>query len=213
MYVSQSTLALLCGVSFLLGFLLGLICDLIYASRLWFVPLCRRYHLQAIQTLQQKWIGKRSLNKENVSLSYATQIVGDIFFCLIFSLAHILLFYRYTNGVFRISALLCTVAGFLLWRTLLLRPMRKLLEWCAFMIEVLLRYLFRILLYPMRCFGRFLKHLLRKHRQKRLREQRKHYTNARIKALKTFEPFEMTENKREVQKKGDHRARKIKKAV
>ena len=100
-----------------------------------------------LRTLSLPFLPPRKRRGESRALGVVV-FIEDFLFCACAGIALVLLFYGANNGKFRFSALLCTGAGFLLYRVTLGRLVMLFSVGIAFLIATTVRYLIFFFLYP-----------------------------------------------------------------
>jgi hypothetical protein len=183
MTVSQSALAWLYLYATLLGIALGAFYDLFRITRVFLGMHYSRRAANRLRERQLPLLGHRRRRRESRALGIVI-FLEDLIFCMVAGILLVILFYEVNSGRFRFPALLCTGAGFLLYRGTLGRAVMLFSEVIAFVIETGVRYLVFFTLYPVRRTAGFLKHLAVKlHRRATLRRAhtlRRRYTAAQI---------------------------------
>lgn len=213
MRLSQTALFGLSCASFIAGLLLALLCDLLYMTRLWLTPADKRYTVPAIQRLHLKHNKKGSTGKKSPDSLGIVLFFSDVFLCILGAITLILLLYSFNNGAFRAAAPLCIAIGFGLWHGFISKAVRIPLQWVAFGIEIALYTLIMPLKRLIVCITQVCKKNAQKQRLTRLTKARKHYTEQILQNIdKSAEKLLPIYQKSRMQK-GDHRARKAKKAV
>ena len=211
MQFSQSALFRLCCASFVAGLFLSAFYDLLYATRLWLIPSCKRYTVPAIQKIRSPRVKKKG-DKPSPIL-HVTIFFEDVLFCLISALVLILLLYWQNNGKFRAAAPLCMAVAFWLFQISASKGVRVLFQWFAFGIESLVF----ILCKPIRCVCRLLFKTYRKHAQKiqsnRLFKQRKKNTEQELLHIEKAVQALLPNHFKNRMQKGEERAKHRKKAV
>jgi hypothetical protein len=182
MGASQSAVARLCFCAFLLGGICGLCYDFLRISRILLGAQYRVSSENRFRNVNLPLIGNRPRRKRKRLLG-AVIFIEDFFFCLFSGIAMILLFYEVTNGEIRYVAFLFTTIGFVVYRFTLGKPMMLLSETLAFFLESLLRYALWLVLLPIRSGIVFLKRVWYAHRKKKMKKERRIYTQKIIKSI------------------------------
>ena len=149
MDISQSALAWLYLYALLLGIGLGTFYDVFRITRVLLGVHYSRRAARRLQAIELPFLTPKKRNSESRALGVVV-FFEDLAFCLFAGIALILLFYQANNGKFRFPVLLCTGAGFLLYRATLGRLVMLFSEVIAFLIETLARYLLFFILLPIR---------------------------------------------------------------
>ncbi len=211
MRLSQSALLSLFGASFIAGLLLAFFCDVFYMTRLWLMPSNVRYTVPAIQKALTKR-GKKGSAKACKGFTIAV-FLGDVLLCLVGAIMLILILYWLNNGSFRATAPLCMAAGFGLWHSSISKGVRIALQWFAFGIETMLYTILK----PFKLLFAWIARTLKKNAQKRhisrLAKERQTYTKQQLQNIDRTAEMLLSTNSNSRTQKGDHHARKSKKAV
>ncbi|MBQ8311097.1 MAG: spore cortex biosynthesis protein YabQ [Clostridia bacterium] len=186
MEISQLALAQLSLIAFFMGSALGILYDVLRATRAFWDRDAHSAFAEQLLQLPLPLLPPRRRRKKRRFLSGIT-FLEDFLFCILAAVALILLFYWGNNGKLRIPVLLCVAIGFLSSRLTLSRPMMRISEMLVFLIESTVRYLLFFALLPFRfVFGRICALIgmiirnLRLRHEKRVRER---YTRLQIQRI------------------------------
>ena len=180
MDLSQSSVAALYLMSFLLGAALGLFYDGLRMVRILFGE---HFSRRAVEMLQKRNLPgsrpkQRSPRKRNAALVFL--FLGDFLFCILAAVSLILLFYERNSGIVRPLAILCSAVGFFLYRATLGKLVMLFSEVIVFAVRYAVGQLIFWMLFPIRKLGgmlrRRMKQILEDRREKNRKRQRKRYT-------------------------------------
>lgn len=211
MQFSQQAILRLWCASFVAGLLLALFYDLLYATRLWLIPIDKRYTVVAIQNrvLQSK---KETSPNKKPKFFFVALLCQDVFFCFVGALASILILYWLNSGVFRATTLLSIAFGFWIWHMSFSKIVRAAFQWFVYGIEVALN----ALLIPIKCLliaiAKRCKEYLQKKQQKRLHKRRQEYTKLELQSINRAAMRLLPMDDKPI-RKGERRAKQHKKAI
>lgn len=160
MDISQSALAWLYCLAFLLGGVLGAIYDALRITRVFFGVHYSRRAAKRLQEIRLPFLSPHKRRRESPALGIIV-FVEDLLFCILAGVLLILLLYEANNGKIRFPVFLCAGVGFLLYRATAGRLVMLFSEVIAFAIETVVRYLLFFLLYPVRAVAGWSKRKVR----------------------------------------------------
>ena len=155
MTVSQSALAWLYLYAAILGIALGAFYDLFRITRVFLGMHYSRRAANRLRAHHLPFLTPRRRTGESRALGIVI-FFEDLIFCMVAGIALVILFYEVNSGRFRAPALLCALAGFLLYRGTLGRAVMLFSEVIAFVIETGVRYLIFFTLYPIRLSAKWI---------------------------------------------------------
>ena len=161
--------------AFLLGIALGAVYDVLRITRVFLGVHYSRRAAKKLQEIRLPFLSPHKKQTESHALGFVV-FLEDLLFCVLVGVSLILLFYGSNNGKLRFPALICTCAGFLLYRGTVGRLVMLFSEVIAFLIETTVRYSMFFLLFPFRALGKWLK--------KRIRQAVNHVIGVRRKRMR-----------------------------
>ena len=179
MNISQSQLALLYVNAVLLGAGLGFFYDLFRVVR---ILLGERFLIAGCRFDETKLplLQARGEKKKYAKIRKIVIFAGDFLFCIVSSVAMILLFYRMNNGKIRFWAFPMTGVGFYLYRITLGKFVMLCAETVAFLLETAVRCFFFLVTFPFKWIFKRLRLAAKKQKvqavEKRRRRRRFEYT-------------------------------------
>ncbi len=179
MTVSQTQLALLYLYSILMGAAMGLLYDGFRISRIFlgehFSGLANRF-----EKVNLPLIGMPKKPRGRNKLREIFLFVGDFLFCMIASVALILLFYQMNHGKIRFMTFVFSGAGFYLYRLTLGKLVMACSETVAFVLQTAVRYACFFVCFPFKWFAgktvALIKSIVKKQTEKHKRRIRVRYT-------------------------------------
>ena len=181
-FSQPATLRLWCA-SFVAGLLLALFYDFLYATRLYLLPIDKRYTVAAIQSSRILLSKKETKPIKKTKLFSVVLFFEDFFFCIVSALAGILVLYWLNNGMFRATALLCIAFGFWIWHISISKIIRATFQWFVFGIEVALNTLLVPIKRLLLAIAKKRKERLQKKKEKRLHKRRQEYTKKELQSI------------------------------
>ena len=179
MTVSQTQLALLYLYSILMGASLGLLYDGFRILRIFlgehFSKVANRF-----EKVNLPLIGMPKKPRSRNRLRKIFIFVSDFLFCMIASVALILLFYQMNHGKIRFMTFVFAGAGFYLYRFTLGKPVMACSETVAFILQTAVRYVCFFVCFPFQWIAKkvfnLIKSIVKKQTERRMRRIRVCYT-------------------------------------
>lgn len=215
MSVSQTGLGSLYLCAVLLGFALGAVYDALRITRVFLGVHYSRRTARALRRISLPMLAPIKDRGESRALGLVV-FLEDFCFCLLAAILLILLFYEMNDGKPRLLTVVICAGGFLIYRATLGRLVILFSEVIAFVLEVAVRYLLFVLLFPIQRVGQCLVKGARgatsRVKEKRQKKERVRYTAAEQARIKRNACGMIPQgNARKALKKGKKYARKSRK--